>query len=103
MLSPGRSSRPQLKGEACIDIDLVLDVNEILARMQAVFGFLSTVLYEALAFGCRAFVFDSSVADRCADREIFGERVTDPASAQMAVDTIFNPGPQDDTARGRVV
>ncbi|GAA4165603.1 hypothetical protein GCM10022286_29110 [Gryllotalpicola daejeonensis] len=84
---------PGLIGEDRISIDTALDVNETLARSRAVFGYFSTVLYEALAFGCEVFVFDSPMADVCADKEIFGERVSDAESVRSAVDVVLGAAP----------
>lgn len=81
---------PGIMTEPRIEIDTALDVNESLAKVRGVFGYFSTVLYEALAFGCDVFVFDSLMADLCADREIFGERVTDRASVRAAVAQVLD-------------
>lgn len=82
---------PGLMGEDRIEIDKTLDVNESLGNARAVFGFASTVLYEAMGFGCDVFVFDSPLADQYVDREIFGDRLTDEASVRAAVAKVLDP------------
>lgn len=58
------------------------DVNDSLQQVRSVVGFSSTVLFEALAFGCHVEVIDSALADEYVAEEIFGERIgEDPKEA----------------------
>jgi hypothetical protein len=94
---------PRLIEASGVEIDTALDVNASLGNARAVFGYFSTVLYEALAFGCDVFVFDSPMADLCADREIFGERVTDRDSVRAAIGRILDPDARETGDRARLL
>jgi hypothetical protein len=79
-----------LVGEPGVRFDLASDVYESISTAAGVFGLASTVLYEALPFGCPVFVIDSPLADLTTDREIFGERISDGATMAHAVSTIVD-------------
>ncbi|MGV8884417.1 MAG: hypothetical protein ACOH1T_02350 [Microbacteriaceae bacterium] len=81
---------PGLVGESGVKFDRTPDVYESITAAAGVFGLASTVLYEALPFGCPVFVIDSPLADLTTDREIFGERVHDDASLGEAVSAIVD-------------
>lgn len=76
---------PRLVGQTGIEFDQDLDVAASLTKAKGVFGFSSTVLYEALAFNCQVAVIDSPLADFSSDVATFGERITDVASVNRAV------------------
>ena len=78
-----------LVGQHGVEFDMSLDVYESLATSRAVFGHSSTVLFEALAFDCAAFVIDSPLADLYMDPEIFGARLTDADSLAHAVGQVL--------------
>lgn len=96
-----------------IALDEVSDVYESLARARGIVGIASTVLFEALAMGCRVFVLDSAFADYYVG-ELFGptvsgasgaggvaRRLIESAPAQNTVsrDAIWKPGAVDNFAR----
>jgi len=77
-----------LVGQSGVRFDQAPDVYESITTSAGVFGLASTVLYEALAFGCPVFVIDSPLADLTTDREIFGERIANDDSLATAVATV---------------
>lgn len=79
---------PRLSGQTGIEFDLESDVASSLIRAKGVFGYSSTVLYEALAFRCHVSVIDSPVADFSGDIETFGERIEDSESLLRAVERL---------------
>jgi len=85
-----------LVGEPGVRFDLAPDVYESISAAAGVFGLASTVLYEALAFGCPVFVIDSPLADLTTDTEIFGARISDNATMAQAVKVIVEAHSQDD-------
>lgn len=87
----------ELVGESRIEFDDRADVYETLSTVRGVFGFASTVLYEALAFGCHVSVFDSPLADLYIDDAIFGERVSDERSLQRAAAGLVDSSGHGDT------
>jgi hypothetical protein len=80
-----------------VDIDLTLDVYDSLSRVRGVFGYSSTVLYEALKFGCHTFVLDSKLAEFYADLDLLGAPITDSEGLRNAVATIANNSPTIDS------
>lgn len=79
---------PALVDRRGIEFDANSDVVSSLTTAKAVFGFSSTVLYEALAFDCQVFVIDSPLADYSSDVATFGERIRDTDSLSRAVDRV---------------
>lgn len=79
---------PRLVGRDGIKFDESPDVATSLTTAKGVFGFSSTVLYEALAFNCQVAVLDSPLADFSSDVATFGERVSDAASLSRAVERL---------------
>jgi hypothetical protein len=77
-----------LVDQSRIEFDRTPDVAEPLVSASAVFGLASTVLYEALAFGCDVFVIDSPLANLSSDVSTFGERISDAASLGRAVEEL---------------
>jgi len=74
---------PVLSSAARVDFDMAQDVYESVSRAAAVFGLASTVLYEAIALGCRVYVKDSPLAALYVDSTIFG----DPISSDLELET----------------
>jgi hypothetical protein len=90
---------PQLVEAERVDIDSTLDVYESLGRVRGVFGYSSTVLYEALKFGCHTFVLNSAHAEFYADRDALGGPITDQADLYQAVSTIVDDASAADSGR----
>lgn len=74
---------PRLRGAAGVELDLDADLYGSLTGVRAVIGTASTVLYEALALGCRVFVIDSPKGPYYVG-EVFGPRL-EPQEAVAAV------------------
>lgn len=90
-----RTRYPALDEHPGIRFDDATDVNDSLRRARAVVGFSSTVLFEALAFGCHVEVIDSTLADEYVAEGLFGDRIGDdprPAAARI----LASPAPQTD-------
>lgn len=58
-----------------ITLDLSVDGGEALSQSRAVIGFSSTMLFEALAYGCHTAVLDSVLAEHYASTDIFPTRI----------------------------
>lgn len=82
-----------------VDIDLMLDVYDSLSQVRGVFGYSSTVLYEALKFGCRTFVLDSALATFYTDSDTLGAPIADSAGLRTAVSTLVENKPSIDSGR----
>lgn len=91
---------PLLDGQDRVSFDLGTDVYESLRQSRGVVGLASTVLYEALAFGCPVAVKDSSLADYYIDDSIFGERIVDDASLRRTAER-FVSSENAGTGKGR--
>jgi len=78
-LYPGLAAAPN------VGFDLERDVYDSVARAAAVFGLASTVLYEAVALGCRVFVKDSPLAALYVDSAIFGDPIRDDGELASVV------------------
>jgi hypothetical protein len=72
-----RASLPRLQGQAGIEFDESSDAGASLANSRAVVGFSSTMLYEALAYGCHVAVVESAMASAYADASVFPLRIDD--------------------------
>lgn len=82
---------PGLARRQGVRFDLAADVYESLSNARTVVGYASTVLYEALAFGCHVVVKDSPLAKLYIAEEHFEEVVQDdPASLARAISTMTN-------------
>lgn len=81
---------PGLVGHSGIEFDNNSDVATSLTTARAVFGFSSTVLYEALAFNCQVTVIDSPLADYSSDVATFGERVRDVSYMERALEPLLS-------------
>ncbi len=90
------SRYPELAAAQGIEIDRRADVYESLKEARAVVGVASTVLYEAVAFGCVTFVKDSVFADLYG-HESLGERIAgkdDVDRVVAALTSTRSPAPQ---------
>ncbi|BDZ53752.1 hypothetical protein GCM10025870_08250 [Agromyces marinus] len=76
----------ELLAEDRVILDRDRDVYASLGRVRAVVGFASTVLYEALAFGCQVAAIDSPLADLYIEDRLFGERIGDGGSVVRAAE-----------------
>ena len=76
---------PELSLAPGVGFDMERDVYDSVARATAVFGLASTVLYEAIALGCRVYVKDSPLAALYVDPTIFGAPIRDNAELEAAV------------------
>jgi len=89
------SDFPGLTGASGIDIDPELDVYESLSRACVVLGHSSTVLYEALAFGCRVIPIDSPLLDDYARNPSFGNPVHDGRGVARELTALVGAGLHD--------
>lgn len=80
-----------LVGKSGIVIDNQTDVYDSFASVDAVYGYASTVLYEALAFEIPVFVLDSPLADLYTPQSVFGERIKDDDSLVNSIERIQHP------------
>jgi hypothetical protein len=63
--------------EERIELDLSPDAGAALASSRAVVGFSSTMLFEALAYGCHVAVLESALAAHYAEESVFPLRIAD--------------------------
>lgn len=96
-LRPHPSERPRAReqfsgalSETRIELDLEPDVYASFGRAAAVYGYASTVLFEALAFDVPVFVFESGLADLYAPTHVFGKRITSPADLGSSVEFVLS-------------
>ncbi|MEX1078655.1 MAG: hypothetical protein WED09_06055 [Homoserinimonas sp.] len=87
-----RHRYPELVTAGRVAIDYTLDVYESLSQVRGVFGYSSTVLFEALKFDCATFVLDSPLAELYADRGALGDPITSPADLDRAISLILTEG-----------
>ncbi|MHC2999658.1 hypothetical protein OB08_10960 [Microbacterium sp. HJ5] len=59
-----------------IELDLSADAGAALAASRAVVGFSSTMLFEALAYGCHVAVLESALAEHYASADVFPLRLS---------------------------
>lgn len=69
------SKLPRLAAEPRIEFDTIPDAAATMLASRAVVGFSSTMLYEALAYGCHVAVVESPLAEFYADERIFPVRI----------------------------
>lgn len=72
-----------------IDLDLSADGGAALGSSRAVIGFSSTMLFEALAYGCHVAVVDSALAEHYAAADIFPVRIRGDLSDVRAATSAF--------------
>ncbi|MBN2177349.1 MAG: hypothetical protein JW722_06790 [Demequinaceae bacterium] len=77
----------RLMGASGVFLDHRSDVFESLREVRAVVGVQSTVLFEALAFGCRTFVKESAFSE-VVGHPAFGEPVSGPESIRLLVEIL---------------
>jgi hypothetical protein len=95
-----------------VELDGISDVYDSLSRARGVVGVTSTVLFEAVALGCRVFALDTVFTDYYVGN-VFGPRVQGPddvhrivdgvgddsrAPAGVARDALWKPHPMDNFA-----
>jgi hypothetical protein len=101
-LADARARYSRLVGASRVAFDHRSDVYESLREVRAVVGVVSTVLFEALAFGCRTFVKESAFSQVFA-HPAFGERVNGADSlarlAKIVVEEDEPEGLSDEVAR----
>lgn len=101
-LADARERYSRLVGASRIALDHRSDVYESLREARAVVGVVSTVLFEALAFGCRTFVKESAFSEAFT-HPAFGERVSGVDSlarlAKIVVEEDEPEGLSDEVAR----
>jgi len=85
-------------GESGIEIDLSADVFEALGNSRMVFGYASTVLYEALQFDCVPVIFDSPLASHYVDHPAFKRLVRSVDEIHRVVAEILATQQQSDAA-----
>jgi len=76
---------PELDSAPGVGFDMERDVYDSVARASAIFGLASTVLYEAIALGCRVYVKDSPLAALYVDSTIFGDPIRNDAELEEVV------------------
>jgi hypothetical protein len=81
---------PRLVTHARVAIDENADVYDSLRASRAVIGVASTVLFEALAFGCRVFARESPTSDYYVGH-LFGDRVHGVADIPRLVADLASP------------
>ena len=75
-----------------VTLDLSVDGGAALAQSRAVIGFSSTMLFEALAYGCHTAVLESVLAEHYASADIFPARINRELSdVPTAVANFLNP------------
>lgn len=75
-----------------IELGLSVDGGEALARSRAVIGFSSTMLFEALAYGCHTAVLESVLAEHYASADIFPTRIDrELTQVDVAVQGFLSP------------
>lgn len=78
-----------------IALDEIPDAELSLASSRAVVGFSSTMLFEALAFGCHVAVVESALADHYAAADIFPTRIAEDGSDASSCADRFTAAPDD--------
>src|SRR5690606_30682231 len=86
---------PRLVGVKGVRVDERDDVADALAEARVVVGVASTVLFEALAFGCRVYVRDSPFRDYYVG-SLFGEPIVGEAGMNRLVAGIHADGETSD-------
>lgn len=99
-----RAALPRLAGADRVDFDDVADPTRSLLASRAVVGFSSTMLFEALAYGCHVAVVESPLAEHYADDAVFPLRIgaggADVSAAAAAV--LSPPAPTETHFADRV-
>lgn len=72
-----------------VDLDLTSDAGAALGASRAVVGFSSTMLFEALAYGCHVAVVDSPLADHYASVGVFPARISADLSDAATIASAF--------------
>jgi hypothetical protein len=72
-----------------IELDLSADAAAAIGSSRAVVGFSSTMLFEALAYGCHVAVVDSPLADHYASVDVFPSRISADLSDLAGAATAF--------------
>lgn len=85
------SRYPRLASLSGVEFDRLTDVYESLTESRAVVGVASTVLFEAVAFGCATFVKDSVFADLYGHAAL-GERIAGPADVGRIAESLTRIG-----------
>lgn len=82
---------PTLVGAERVDFDEHDDAYDTLLQVRGVVGLASTVLYEALAFGCHVFVMKSEFAPYYVDENHFGELIDGTKDLPRIAATLLSP------------
>lgn len=94
---------PALAGQPRIEFDTVADATASLLMSRAVVGFSSTMLFEALAYGCHVAVMESALASHYADAGVFPLRIAGPADIPAVAATFCSmPTATDEAFSERV-
>lgn len=88
-----RSTYSSMLASPRIELDEVSDLYDSLARSRAVVGVASTVLFEALAMGCRVLALESAFTDYYVG-DIFGAPVRGPQDAARVADALLGRTPE---------
>ena len=82
---------PRLIGVPRIEIDPIAHAGASLMASRAVVGFSSTMLYEALAFGCHVAVVESSAAQHYTDAAVFPLRIEAEGDLSHIAEALASP------------
>lgn len=99
-LADAHTRYSRLVGESRVALDHRSDVYESLREVRAVVGVVSTVLFEALAFGCGTFVKESAFSDMF-EHPAFGDRIDGPDSLKR-LGRILEDGKASESPSGEV-
>lgn len=98
-----RTALPGLAGADRIEFDGIDDATGSLLASRAVVGFSSTMLFEALAYGCHVAVVESPLAEHYADDSVFPLRIGAGADVAAVARALRNaPAPTEQRFADRV-
>lgn len=76
-----------------VELDVSADAGAALASTRGVVGFSSTMLFEALAYGCHVAVVETALAEHYADASVFPLRISADLSDTESATTRFMSAP----------
>ncbi|KAM9865995.1 hypothetical protein ACIFOC_00904 [Leucobacter aridicollis] len=85
-----------------VEVDVQSEVNSSISNSKAVIGMVSTVLYEALAFGVHIGVIETDLADHYSSAKMFPDRISDDSSLALFANRIASGDAPHSTPEARV-
>ena len=86
-----RANVPRIADLPCVEFDDTADASAALSRARLVVGFFSTMLYEALAYGCHVAVVETHASKAYASERVFPLRISDETDVSAVVAATAGP------------